>query len=60
MPILQVEIIKRGTEAKRKLAANLTQAVVDSIGCSPDDVSIIIREMETDDYAHGGVLRCDK
>ena len=61
MPILQVELLKgRTTEQKRDMAEKVTQALVETVNCKQEDVKIIIREMEREDYATGGVLMADK
>lgn len=61
MPILQVELLKgRTTEQKRAMAEKVTQALVETVNCKQEDVKIIIREMEREDYATGGVLMLDK
>ena len=61
MPILQVELLKgRTTEQKRAMAEKVTQALVETVNCKKEDVKIIIREMEREDYATGGVLMSDK
>ena len=61
MPILQVELLKgRTIEQKRAMAEKVTQALVETVNCKQEDVKIIIREMEREDYATGGVLMADK
>ncbi len=61
MPILQIELIKgRSVEQKRAMIEKVTEAVCETVNCPKDAVSIIIREMEKENYAHGGVLQCDK
>lgn len=61
MPILQVEIIKgRTVEQKREMIKKVTEAVCETLVCPPEAVQIIIREMETENYAQAGVLHCDK
>lgn len=61
MPILQVEILKgRSVEQKREMVKKVTEAVCETLICPPDAVKIIIREMDTENYAHAGVLHCDK
>ena len=61
MPILQVELLKgRTIEQKRAMAEKVTQALVETVNCKQEDVKIIIREMEREDYASGGVLMSDK
>ncbi|MDD4363619.1 MAG: 4-oxalocrotonate tautomerase [Atribacterota bacterium] len=60
MPILQVEIIKgRTVEQKRAMVKKVTEAIVETLDCPKEAVSIIIREMETEDFAKAGVLRVD-
>lgn len=61
MPIIQVEMLKgRTLEQKRALAEKVTQAVVETANCPREAVKIIIREMEFENYAQGGVLKCDE
>lgn len=61
MPILQIELIKgRSLEQKRAMIEKVTEAVCETVNCPKEAVSIIIREMEKENYAHGGVLQCDK
>lgn len=61
MPIIQVHLIEgRTVEQKRKLATEMTKAVVDSLGVKAEDVKIILSEMAKHDYAIGGVLFMDR
>ena len=61
MPIIQVNLLEgRTVDQKRKLVANLTEAVVKSLDVKPDAVRIILREMARHDYAIAGVLALDK
>lgn len=61
MPILQIEIIKgRTVEQKREMAKKVTEAVSETLNCPKEAVSIIIREMDTENYAHAGKLRVDE
>ena len=60
MPIVQVEIIKgRTVEQKRQMVKEVTEAITRSLSCPPEAVSIIIREMEKENYAQNGKLYCD-
>ncbi|MFA9422044.1 MAG: 4-oxalocrotonate tautomerase [Sedimentibacter sp.] len=60
MPIIQVEMLKgRTIEQKRALAEKVTQAVVETANCPKEAVKVIIREMEYENFAQGGVLKCD-
>lgn len=60
MPIVHIDILERTVEAKRKLVAAVTDAVVDSLGVSPESVTIVINDMKADHYAVAGVLHTDK
>ncbi|MGB5824234.1 MAG: 4-oxalocrotonate tautomerase [Proteocatella sp.] len=61
MPIVQVELIKgRTIEQKRAMIEKVTAAICETTNCPTEAVSIIIREMDRENYAHGGVLHCDK
>lgn len=60
MPILQIEILKGKTvEQKREMAKKVTEAVSETLDCPKEAVSIIIREMETENFAKAGQLRID-
>lgn len=61
MPIVQVELLAgRTTEQKREMVARVTEAIVASLNCPKEAVTIIIRDMPLDNYANAGVLRVDK
>jgi 4-oxalocrotonate tautomerase len=61
MPIVQIELIEgRTVEQKRVLAEKVTKAIVESLNCPETAVSIIMRDMRTDNYAKAGKLWCDK
>lgn len=60
MPILQVEILKgRTVEQKREMVRKVTAAVTETLNCPKEAVSIIIREMEWENFAKAGVLKID-
>lgn len=61
MPIVQIELLEgRTTEQKRKLVSKVTDAIVDSVDCSKENVTIVLREMPTNHLAKAGILDCDK
>jgi 4-oxalocrotonate tautomerase len=61
MPIIQVNMFEgRTMDQKRKLVANMTDAVVKSLDVKPEDVRIILQEMAKHDYAIAGLLLIDK
>ncbi|HHT62910.1 MAG: 4-oxalocrotonate tautomerase [Bacillota bacterium] len=61
MPIVQMEILKgRTLEQKQEMVKEVTEAICRTLLCPPEAVSIIIREMEKDNYAVAGKLYSDK
>ena len=61
LPIVQIDLLEgRTTEQKRLLAEKVTQAIEESIGATPESISIIIRDMAKENYAKAGKLACDK
>lgn len=61
MPILQMEILKgRTVEQKREMVKEVTDAIIRTLDCPKEAVRIIIREMDTENFAHAGVLRVDQ
>lgn len=61
MPIVTLEIFPgRGKETKRNLAQNVAQAVSDTLHVNMSDVTIMIKEIEKENFSVGGELFCDK
>jgi len=61
MPIVQVHMIEgRTLEQKRKLVAEITKAVVNSVDVPAEAVKVILHDMAKDNYANAGVLVIDK
>jgi len=55
MPIVRIDLWKgREKETKRKLIKSVTSAVVDTIGCPPEAVHIIISEQPQENWGIGG------
>jgi 4-oxalocrotonate tautomerase len=60
MPIIHVEMFAgRTLEQKRAMVKEITEAVVRTVECKPEAVTIFIREMEKQDLAKAGVLYSD-
>ena len=59
MPRLVINMFPRDLETKRRLVKELTDVVVDVCKVSPEVVAISIQEMQDENTAKGGVLRCD-
>ncbi|HYX69591.1 MAG TPA: 2-hydroxymuconate tautomerase [Terriglobales bacterium] len=61
MPHIQVTLLKgRTTEQKRKLAKRLTDAMVEEAGATRDGVTVVLVEVEKEDFARGGTLIVDR
>lgn len=57
MPIVQVELMKgRSVEQKREMVKKVTEALVETTGCTTEAVTIIIRDMEPENYGQAGEL----
>ena len=56
MPIVRIEMLAgRTREAKDALIADVTRAVVDSLGCPLEAVQVLLYEVDKADWARGGV-----
>ena len=61
MPIVQIEMRAGKTlDQKREMVKNITDGIVSALKCSPDAVTIIIRDMSKESYAKAGKLDCDQ
>ena len=61
MPIIHVHMLEgRTQDLKKKLVANMTDAVVKSLEVKPEDVRIILIDMAKSNYSIAGVLRSEK
>ncbi len=61
VPIVQIELIEgRTVEQQRVLAKEVTDAIVRSLGVSPEAVTVIMRDMKKENFATGGKLRIDQ
>jgi 4-oxalocrotonate tautomerase len=61
VPIVQIELIEgRTIDQKKTMAKEVTDAIVRSLGVTPDAVRIIMRDMKKEDFAVGGKLRSDQ
>lgn len=60
MPIVQIHLLEgRDNEKKRKLVAEVTKAICNTLETSPEKVRIILSEMAENHYAVGGELVVD-
>ena len=61
MPCVQITLLKgRTTEQKRKIAARITDVMVEEAKAERNGVLITFVDVEKDSYARGGVLMADK
>jgi len=61
MPIIRVEMFKGHTrEQKRALVEELTAGFVRAAGGTPGSVSVVISDVDKDDWGSGGALASDK
>ena len=55
MPTYHVELLEgRTQEQKKKLVDEVTRVTVETLGCSPEAVDIIITDVKRDNWATGG------
>ena len=60
MPTIKVELFAgRTVEQKRACAAALTEALVKTLGASPESVDVIFHDVERNNWATGGRLWSD-
>ncbi len=61
MPMIHVTMLEgRTIEQKRKLAARLTDAMVEEAGAKREAITVAFVEISRESYATGGVLMADK
>ena len=61
MPVVQITMLQgRSVEQKRKLAARITDAMVEEAGAQREVIVVAFTELPKESYATGGVLMSDK
>lgn len=61
MPVVVIYMAEgRTLDQKRALARNVTNAVVESVGVKPEQVTIRLIEQSLENFGRGGVLRVDQ
>lgn len=61
MPLVQITLLKgRTTEQKRKIAARVTDVLVEEAATNREGIVVTFVDVEKDSYARGGVLMADK
>jgi 4-oxalocrotonate tautomerase len=61
MPLVQITMLTgRTADQKRKLAARITDAMIEEAGARREAIVVTFLEVERESYASGGVLMADK
>jgi 4-oxalocrotonate tautomerase len=61
MPVVEVKMLSgRDKEKKKKLVQEITRAMVESLGITPDSIHVILQDVPREDWARGGVLFSDR
>ena len=61
MPVVQITMLEgRTVEQKRKVAARITDALVEEAGAKREAIIVAFNDTPRDSYATGGVLMSDK
>jgi 4-oxalocrotonate tautomerase len=60
LPIVTVQQSPREIEQKRSLVVGITQAFVDAYGVGPEQVQVLIHEVDHENWAKGGKLAVDR
>lgn len=61
MPIVTVQMFKgRSLEVKRELVKRVTEAVTETTGLKPETVTVVIEELDKENWAIGGQLFSDR
>ncbi|MDD4263180.1 MAG: 2-hydroxymuconate tautomerase family protein [Firmicutes bacterium] len=61
MPIATIKLLEGRTDTqKKKLVETVTKAIQDAIGASPENITVVLEEMQRTHYAVGGIRASDK
>ena len=61
MPLIQVHMLEgRAIEQKRQIIEAMTKVMIDVCGSSPDRVTVLIHEMDADNWGRGGVTMTEE
>jgi 4-oxalocrotonate tautomerase len=61
MPHVEITLLKgRTVEQKRKVAARVTDVLVEEAKARREDTTVAFVEVNREDFAHGGVLVADR
>ena len=61
MPVIQITLLEgRSTEQKRRIAARMTDVMVEEAGATREGVIVTFIDVSPDHYARGGILMSDR
>lgn len=60
MPVITIQQLPQDVEAKRRLAAEITRAVVEQYQVAPEKVQIFFQEADAESWSKGGRLGVDR
>jgi 4-oxalocrotonate tautomerase len=61
MPMIKVDLHKgRSSDQKREFVSVITREAARILKCAPEDIDIVFQEVDTQDWAKGGVLNSDR
>ena len=61
MPHVEITLVKgRTLEQKRKVAARITDVLMEEAGAKREDTTVAFVEVERESFAHGGTLVVDR
>ena len=61
MPLIEVHMLKgRAIEQKRQIIEAMTKVMIDVCGSSPERVTVLIHEMDAENWGRGGVTMADE
>jgi 4-oxalocrotonate tautomerase len=61
MPIVQIDLLEGRTyEQKKVMVEKITEVLMETAGAKRESISIIIRDMAKENYAHAGQLASER
>jgi 4-oxalocrotonate tautomerase len=61
MPLIQVHMLRgRTDQQKRQIVEAMTKVMTDVCGSSPERVTVLLHEMDADNWGRGGAVMADE
>jgi 4-oxalocrotonate tautomerase len=61
MPLIQVHMLKgRTDEQRRRIIQGMTNVMIDVCGSNPERVTVLVHEMDADNWGRDGVPMADE